>query len=140
MAQRAALRADVEAIAPALVAATDDQMNTALEVTAHLVAPRRWRSLASTAHAYLAAHWLATTPGLGLDGGEDFEDVLGPTSAMADGPASRSFGQVASTEAVPASDADYLRTPYGRQFLALRRQQRGFGSFMVSGGGAGYPA
>jgi len=141
MAQRAATRDDVcgplgtpGGVAPGLNDATDEQVERAVAEAALLVWPPRWRKLTSDAHAYLAAHILATTPGLGLEDGEDPGDTMGPLVSEADGPASRSFGALGSTEAVPGSDADYLRTPYGRGYLRLRRAQRGFGSVLVSGG------
>lgn len=142
MAERAATRADVcgplgtpGGVAPLLNAATDEQVAEALDTAALLVYPPRWRKLAHKAHAYLAAHILATTPGLELDGeGGDLVDVIGPLASESDGPAARSFAALGSSEAVPGSDADYLRTPYGQGYLRLRRAQRGFGSVLVSGG------
>lgn len=135
MAQRAATRADVDEVAPELAAATDEQVAVALRVTAHLVWPPRWRLLASDAHALLAAHFLATQPGLGLGpGGGDLEEFQGVTTAIADGPASRSFGPVVAAGAAAWDDAMLATTAYGRMFLQLRKAQRGFGAFMTAGG------
>lgn len=135
MAQRAATVADVRAQAPGLALATDEQILTALEVTAPLVYVARHRHLASLAHAQLAAHWLATTPGLGLDGdGFDTPEYAGPVTAEADGPTSRSHGAVASSEALAAEDALLATTPYGRKFLAYRAAVRGWGQFLAGSG------
>ena len=120
-------------VAPALNAATDLQVQEALRTAALSVHPPRWRSMTTRAHAYLAAHLLATTPGLDL-GGAEAGDEIGPTTAKADGPASRSYGQLGSSDPVAGTDADLMRTHYGRQFLSLRKHQRGFGSMMVAGG------
>lgn len=135
MAQRAATIADVREIAPDLSAATDGQITTALRVTAYLVNPARFRSMASDAHAHRAAHWLATTPGLGLGpAGADLLEPLGLVSAEADGPSSRSFGAAVGGEALPAEDALLTTTPYGRAFLGYRQAARGFGCFLTGGG------
>lgn len=139
MAQRAATRDEVcgplgtpGGVAPALNAATDPQVDLALETAALTVWPSRWRKLTSKAHAYLAAHILATTPGLGLgEGGEELPIEAGPLVSAADGPASASWGTTGSTEAGPAGDAWLATTPYGNHFLHLRRAQRGYGSIMV---------
>lgn len=120
-------------VAPALNSATDEQVDRALETAALSVWPPRWRSLTRDAHAYLAAHILASTPGVDLGGGEE-GDTIGPLTSEADGPASRSYGQIGGADSVPGSDADLMRTFYGRQFLRLRRHQRGFGSVVVTGG------
>ena len=133
MPARAATVADVQAL-PGLTEATEPQITTALALTAPLVSVRRFRDLTSEAHAYRAAHWLATMPGLGLAGdGLDLGDVLGPLASESDGPAARSFGAVASSEAVPGIDADLMRSPYGRAFLDFRRAVRGWGMARVGG-------
>ena len=133
MAQRAATVSEVQEIAPGLVA-SEGQITTALRVTAPLVAPRRFLALTSEAHAARAAHWLATTPGLGLGpGGGDLAEEAGPLTAEADGPSSRSFGAHAA-EALSADDAMLATTPWGRQFLDYRRAVRGWGCFLASGG------
>jgi hypothetical protein len=119
MAARLATRAEIVGVlgtpggvAPELNAATDAQVTVWSNVAAHLCNPARWRSLTSDAHALL-------------------EEFLGVTTAIADGPASRSFGPVVSGEAVTGEDAMLATTAYGRAFLQLRRAQRGFGAFVV---------
>ena len=141
MAKRAATRDDVcgplgtpGGVAPELNAVTDAQLVTPLRVAGLLVSIRRWRELASDAHAYLTAHILATTPGLGLDpGGGDLAEQAGPLTSEADGPSSRAFGQW-SGDSLAANDALLSTTPYGRMFLQLRAAQRGFGAALTSGG------
>lgn len=144
MAARLATRAEIcgelgipGGVAPELNDATDDQVEVWSEVAALTCYPSRWRSLTSSAHALLTAHYLATAPGLGLaeDGG-DLAEVAGPLTAEADGPASRSFGAAAGSEALPATDALLATTAYGRAFLQLRRAQRGFGAFVVGNAAA----
>ena len=133
MPARVATVADVQAL-PGLTEATEGQIQTALTLTAPLVSARRFRDLTSEAHAYRAAHWLWSMPGLGLAGdGLDTGDALGPLASESDGPAARSFGAVASSEAVPGSDADLLRSPYGRAFLDFRRAVRGWGCARAGG-------
>jgi hypothetical protein len=144
MAARLATRAEIVGVlgtpggvAPELNAATDAQVTVWSNVAAHLCNPARWRSLTSDAHALLTAHYLATAPGLGLGaGGGDLEEFLGVTTAIADGPASRSFGPVVSGEALSGTDALLATTAYGRAFLQLRRAQQGFGAFVVGSPGA----
>lgn len=141
MAQRLATRAEIvgEAgtpggVAPDFNGVTDDQLAVWTIIAAHNVEPNRWRNLASEGHALLTAHYLATAPGLGLsDGGLDEGEAMGPLSAEADGPASRSFGQF-SGESLAAEDALLATTPYGRAFLQLRRVVRGFGTVSVANG------
>lgn len=139
MAARLATRAEIcgelgtpGGVAPELNAATDAQITVWSNVAANLCNPARWRTLCSDAHALLTAHYLATAPGLGLgEGGIDLGEVAGPLTAEADGPGSRSFGAVASGEAMTGEDALLATTAYGRAFLQLRRAQRGFGAFVV---------
>ena len=139
MAARLATRAEIcgelgtpGGVAPELNAATDAQVTVWSNVAALTCNPSRWRLLTSDAHALLTAHYLATAPGLGLGaGGDDMVEVLGVVSAEADGPASRSFGPVASGEALGGEDALLATTAYGRAFLRLQKAQRGFGAFVV---------
>jgi hypothetical protein len=145
MPQRLATRAEIVGetgtpggVAPALNAVSDADLETWSEVAALVVAPQRWRQLTSRGHALLTAHFLASMPGLGLGpgGSEDAADeFVGPTTAMADGPASRSFGAVVSAGAsADPTDASLATTPYGRAFLVLRRAVRGFMSVCVANG------
>lgn len=138
MAARLATRAEIcgemgvpAGVAPELNDATDAQVEVWSTVAAHLCYPARWRQLTSEAHALLTAHYLATAPGLGLDGGEDLAEVAGPLTSESDGPAARSFGAVVGGEALTAQDALLATTAYGRAFLQLRQAQRGFGAFVV---------
>ncbi len=123
-------------VAPDLNAVTDAQLATPLAVAASLVSLRRFRDLAMHAHAYRTAHILATTPGLGLGpNGNDLALAAGPLLAESDGPSSRQLGQH-SAESMSQVDALLATTPYGQQFLELRRARRA-PSFMTSGGRPG---
>lgn len=145
MPQRLATRAEIVGetgapggVAPALNAVSDADLETWSEIAALVVAAPRYRLITLRAHALLTAHFLASMPGLGLGpGGSDdaADEFAGPTTAMADGPASRSFGPVVSAGAsADPTDASLATTPYGRAFLVLRRAVRGFTSACVANG------
>jgi hypothetical protein len=115
---------------------SDADLETWSEVAALTVARQRYRGLTMRAHALLTAHYLATVPGLGLAVGDGAAvEELGPLSAEADGPSSRSFGTtVAAAASTDPTDAALARTSYGQAFLALRRAVRGFTSACVANG------
>lgn len=123
-------------VAPALNAVSDADLETWSEVAALVVARQRWGGLTMRAHALLTAHFLAVTPGLGLGpGGGDIGDALGPLSAEADGPSSRSFGAlVAAASSSDPTEAMLARTSYGQAFLMLRRPTRGRLTVCVANG------
>lgn len=125
-------------MAPQFASVSAEDLATWSEVAALIVARSRFRGLTMRAHALLTAHFLATTPGLGLGpggGDEAAEAALGPLSAEADGPSSRSFGAVVSAgSSADPTDAALARSPWGLAFLALRRAARGFGTACVANG------
>jgi len=93
-----------------------------LDDTACFIDPAAWGACASEAHAYAAAHCVASSPyadGIGVG-----PQAAGVIASEANGPASRSF-------VVPAQDAGdgpWSLTAWGRKFLEYRRKRHGRGS------------
>lgn len=82
----------------------------------------------SEATALIVAHcWWTSPGGAAARGIAGFE--AGPITGMSDGPASRSFGAVASFS---EADAGWDSSPYGRKYLQLRRGWRGRGSAVLA--------
>ena len=129
MAQRPATIQEVrDRLGPAFVdpPITDAVVQMYLDDTACFVYPASWGSCASTAHAYAAAHCVASSPyaaTIVAPGG------AGPlVASQANGPASRSF-------AIPAQavgDAPWSLTAWGRKFLEYRRARHGCGSAVLA--------
>ena len=129
MAQLAATILDVRArLGPAFTdpPITDEIVQLYLDDTACFVAPLVFGECASQAHAYAAAHCVASSPyAADIAVAEDMTKIV---SANANGPASRSF-------AVPAQDADdavWALTYWGRKFLEYRKARWGIGSAVVA--------
>jgi hypothetical protein len=106
---------------------TDDVVQLALDDTACFVAPEVWGACASTAHAYAAAHFVASSPAAGeIEVPAGMGQVL--TSAK-DGPASYTLA------APPTSSTDegaWSLTGWGRRFLEYRKVRWGTGSALAA--------
>jgi hypothetical protein len=125
VAQRAATIQEVrDRLGPAFTdpPITDAIVQLYLDDTACLISPAVWGECASTAHAYAAAHCVASSPyaaGIAVGGG------AGPIVAgEANGPASRSF----AVPAAGAGDGVWSLTGWGRKFLEYRLARWGCGS------------
>lgn len=82
-----------------------------IAMASRLIDARIWGDRAQDAAAYLTAHLLKSTGGIGGSGGG-----AGPITSESVGSLSRSYGMVGS----PGSDQDYNRTLYGQRYIALR--------------------
>ncbi len=100
---------------------TQPMFEAAIAQAVCILSPTRALECYSEATALIVAHcWWTSPSGKAASGIAGFE--AGPTTAEADGPASRSFGAVA---AFNASDAGWDSSPYGRKYLTLRKRWRG---------------
>jgi hypothetical protein len=128
MAQRHATVSDITALFPATAGADSAVLEAWLDATEPLISLAVWGTIASQAHACLAAHNAAVAGAFAGVPGAPGE--VGIVSAEANGPASRSFSVVS-----PSGSADeglYLSTPYGRKFVEFRRQIIGRGVAIIS--------
>jgi hypothetical protein len=125
VAQRAATIQEVrDRLGPAFTdpPITDTVVQLYLTDTACLISPAAWGECASTAHAYAAAHCVASSPyaaGIPVPAG------MGPlVSGEANGPASRSI----AVPSPPDGVGSWWLTGWGRKFIEYRLARWGCGS------------
>lgn len=107
----------VKAIAPTQTASmTDDEINVFIELAVGRLGPCQWGNLYSQGVAYLAAHLLTITARGGAGGGTG---ASGPVQQEMAGRVMVSYANAASSS---GSGSDLGSTPYGQEFLALRRK------------------
>ena len=105
---------------------TDDVVQLYLDDTKCFIDPSVWGGCASTAHAYAAAHCVASSPsaaGIAVPAG-----MGALASAEANGPASRSN----SIPAPPDGVGSWWLTGWGRKFLEYRAVRHGKGSAVLA--------
>ena len=105
---------------------TDEVVQLSLDDTACFIDPATWGACASQAHAYAAAHCVATGPyGADIPAPPGFGPLM---TAEANGPASRSQ----SVPAPPAGAGPWWMSGWGRKFLEYRANRHGKGSALVA--------
>lgn len=123
-----AVRDTFDAIAPAL--ATDPLADTFLEFAVDQMNPVVWGKVYELGVAYLAAHMLTIarrTEAAGPSGGGS-----GPITSKRAGQVAIQYGQMSSSA---NSDLTYYQnTPYGIEFLRLRKSRAGTHMFSTSPG------
>lgn len=84
-----------------------------INMAGRLVSPRMWGEFTQDAMAYMTAHLLTSTNGVGGQAGYG----AGPIVSDSAGSISTSYGTVGT----PGIDDDLNSTVYGRRFIALRK-------------------
>lgn len=108
------------------------KVNAFITIATRRVSACAWGENATYATALLTAHMIASTGGIGGSGG----GAGGALTSESVGEISRSFGTIGSPD---SSDAEYLTTRYGAEYVALRNQTivTGFVTQDYFGGGFG---
>lgn len=107
----------VKAIAPTQTTGmTDSAINVFIELAVERLGPCQWGDLYSQGVAYLAAHLLTITARGGSGGGTG---AAGPVQQEMAGRVMVSYANAAASG---GSGSDLNSTPYGQEFLALRRK------------------
>jgi hypothetical protein len=128
MAQRHATVSDITALFPATAGADSAVLEAWLDATEPLISLAVWGTLASQAHACLAAHNAAVAGAFASVPGAAGE--IGPITLEANGPASRQYAPPAFY--ADGTEALYTGSPYGRKYIEFRRQIIGRGVAIIS--------